>query len=118
MRCSVGIRSRVLFRELRILSPAMKTVPPAQKLLLKNRRVRVWEMVLAPGASYPLHRHAYPYLSLILEGASLVLTDFEGGEHRLRVRSGEVLWRVPPDKHSVRNVGRTRFRNRLVELIG
>ncbi len=75
-------------------------------------------MMLEPGAGYPLHRHRYPYLSLILEGASLVLTDPEDREHRLRVRSGEVLWRESPDEHSVRNVGRTRFRNRLVELTG
>jgi beta-alanine degradation protein BauB len=95
----------------------MKPVPPAQKLLLKNRRVRVWEMVLEPGETYPLHRHRYPYLSIMLDAATVVMTGPEGGEERLRVRKGDVVWRVPPDDHSVRNVGRTRFRNRLVELV-
>jgi quercetin dioxygenase-like cupin family protein len=96
----------------------MREVPPAQKLLMRNRRVRVWEMVLEPGKGYPWHRHRYPYLSIMLEGATVVMTDERGREERLRVRRGDVVWRVPPDDHSVRNVGRTRFRNRLVELIG
>jgi beta-alanine degradation protein BauB len=96
----------------------MSAVPPAQKLILKNRRVRVWEMVLEPGETYPMHRHEHPYLSIMLENASVVMTDLKGKEERLRVRKGDVVWRVPPDNHSVRNVGRTRFRNRLVELLG
>lgn len=96
----------------------MKEVPPAQKLLMKNRRVRVWEMVVEPGKSYPFHRHHYPYLSIVLEGAALILTDGAGKEERLTLRPGDVVWKVRPDKHSVRNVGRTRFRNRLVELTG
>jgi beta-alanine degradation protein BauB len=96
----------------------MKSVPPAQKLLMKNRSVRVWEMVVEPGQSYPLHRHRYPYLSVVLEGASLVLIDGVGKEERLSLRAGDVVWKVPPDEHSVRNVGRTRFRNRLIELTG
>ncbi len=95
----------------------MKEVNPAQKLLMKNRRVRVWEMVLEPGKEYPFHRHRFPYLSIMLEGATVVMTDGRGREERLRVRRGDVVWRVPPDDHSVRNMGRTRFRNRLVELI-
>jgi quercetin dioxygenase-like cupin family protein len=96
----------------------MRPVPPAQKLLQKNRRIRIWEMIVEPGASYPLHRHRYPYLSVVLEGATLLLTDEKGHEERRRLRTGDVVWKVPPDAHSVRNVGRTRFRNRLIELLG
>jgi len=92
------------------------TVPPAQRLLMKNRRVRVWEMVIEPGESYPMHHHRWPYLSIILENATVVLTHPDGRQERLRVRKGDVVWRLRPESHSVRNVGRTRFRNRLVEL--
>jgi len=95
----------------------MKPTPPAETLLLNNRRVRVWEMVLRPGQSYPFHRHRHPYLSIMLEDATVVMTDEHGREERLRVRTGDVVWRTPPDDHSVRNVGSTRFRNRLVELL-
>jgi beta-alanine degradation protein BauB len=96
----------------------MKPVPPAQKLLMKNRHVRVWEMVVEPGESYPLHRHKYPYLSIPLEKATLDLFDGEGKRRRLTLRPGDVIWEVPPEVHSVTNVGRTRFRNRLIELTG
>ena len=96
----------------------MKAVPPAQKLLMKNRRVRVWEMVLEPGEIYPMHHHRFAYLSIMLENSSVVMIDDQGREEPLKIRKGDVVWRVPPDDHSVRNVGRTRFRNRLVELLG
>ena len=95
----------------------MKAVPPAQRLLLKNRRVRVWEMVLKPGESYPLHPHRVPYLSIMLNDAAVVMTDTAGHEEPLQVRAGDVVWRLPPDNHAVRNVGRTTFRNRLVEIL-
>jgi quercetin dioxygenase-like cupin family protein len=84
---------------------------------MRNRRVRVGEMVLEPGESYPLHHHRHPYFSIMLEDASVVMTDRTGRTERLKVRTGDVVWRIPPDAHSVRNVGRTRFRNRLVELV-
>jgi quercetin dioxygenase-like cupin family protein len=96
----------------------MTAVAPAQKLLMKNRRVRVWEMVLQPGETYPRHQHRHPYLSIMLEDATVLLTDAQGREERLKVRKGDVVWRAPPEDHSVRNVGRTKFRNRLVELYG
>ncbi len=95
-----------------------KNVPPAQRLLLRNRKVRVWEMLLRPGESYPLHGHHYPYLAVILESASLTLTNSEGRKRHLRAKTGDVIWKTPPDDHSVRNTGRTRFRVRLIELIG
>jgi beta-alanine degradation protein BauB len=93
-------------------------VPPAQKLLKRTPRFRIWEMVLEPGESYPMHRHRYPYFSVVLDGASLILTDSRGREERLKLRAGDIVWKVPPDEHSVRNVGRKRFRNRLIELTG
>ena len=96
----------------------MKQTPPAQKLLVRNRRVKVWEMVLEPGEVYPLHRHRHPYLSIMLEDASVVMTDSRGRAEPLKVRKGDVVWRSRPEAHSVRNVGPTRFRNRLVELTG
>lgn len=74
-------------------------------------------MVLEPGEAYPRHVHRYPYLSIMLENAKVVLTDVGGREERLVLRRGDVVWRVPPDEHAVRNVGRTKFRNRLVELL-
>lgn len=94
----------------------MANAPPAHKLLFENEMTRVWEMILEPGEAYPIHDHEYPYLSLILEGASLVLIGEDGGEEAIEVGAGDVIWRNLPDIHGVRNVGKTRFRNRLAEF--
>ena len=95
----------------------MTQVPLAQTLVLRNRRVRVWEMVLKPGEMYPMHQHRRPYLSIILEGAVLDLRDGSGRTERLKARDGDVFWRPRPERHAVQNVGRTEFRNRLVEIL-
>ena len=94
----------------------MVDAPPAHTLLFENEQVRVWEMLLEPGESFPMHAHEHPYLSLILEGALLKLIGEDGSEEPVQATAGAVLWREPPDVHAVRNVGDTRFRNRLVEL--
>jgi len=94
----------------------MTKVPPAHRLLFENECTRVWEMLLEPGETYPLHDHEYPYLSLILEGTSLVVVGEDGSEEPIDAAADAVFWREPPDTHAVRNVGSTRFRNRLVEF--
>ena len=94
----------------------MTTAPPANTLLFENERTRVWEMLIEPGDTYPIHAHEYPYLSLIMESASLALIGEDGSEEKLEAEAGAVIWGKPPDVHGVRNVGRTRFRNRLVEF--
>jgi len=90
--------------------------PPAHRLLFENEHTRVWEMLLQPGEVFPLHSHEYPYLSLIIEGASLILSEEDGTERRLEVEAGQVVWGDIPDVHAVKNVGTTAFRNRLVEF--
>ena len=90
--------------------------PPAHRLLFENEHTRVWEMLLEPGESFPMHSHEYPYLSLIIEGASLILSEEGGAERRLELEAGAVVWGDIPDAHAVKNVGKTTFRNRLVEF--
>ena len=90
--------------------------PPANRLLFENEHTRVWEMLLQPGESFPMHSHEYPYLSLIIDGASLILSEEDGTERRLELEAGAVVWGDTPDAHAVKNVGTTAFRNRLVEF--
>jgi len=90
--------------------------PPANRLLFENEHTRVWEMLLQPGESFPMHSHEYPYLSLIMEGAALILSEEDGAERRLEVQAGGIVWGDIPDVHAVKNVGTTTFRNRLVEF--
>ena len=91
--------------------------PPAHRLLFENEHTRVWEMLLQPGESFPMHSHEHPYLSLIMEtGAVLILVEEDGPERRLELEAGQVVWGDTPDVHAVKNVGTTVFRNRLVEF--
>jgi len=91
--------------------------PPASRLLFENERTRVWEMVVQPGESFPMHSHEYHYLSLTMESAAtLVLVQEDGTERRLELEAGAVIWGDIPDVHAVKNVGATVFRNRLVEF--
>ena len=92
--------------------------PPAHRLLFENEHTRVWEMLLEPGESFPMHSHEYPYLSLIMEAATLILSEEDGTERRLDLEPGQVVWGDVPDSHAVKNVGTTAFRNRLVEFKG
>jgi quercetin dioxygenase-like cupin family protein len=85
-------------------------------LLFENEYTRVWEMLLEPGEAFPIHAHEYPYLSLITEAAALILSEEDGTERRLQPEAGQVIWGDIPDVHAIRNVGATRFRNRLVEF--
>jgi quercetin dioxygenase-like cupin family protein len=98
---------------------AMPYGPPANTLLFENDHTRVWEMVVQPDESFPMHSHEYPYLSLNMEAAvTLVLVEEDGTERRLELEAGAVVWGDVPDVHAVRNVGTTTFRNRLVEFKG
>ena len=91
--------------------------PPANRLLFENEHTRVWEMLVQPGESFPMHSHEYPYLSLAMESpAALILVEEDGTERRLELEAGAVVWGNVPDVHAVRNVGTTVFRNRLVEF--
>ena len=91
--------------------------PPANRLLFENAHTRGWEMVVQPGESFPMHSHEYPSLSLAMEApATLVLVEEDGTERRLELEAGAVVWGDVPDVHSVKNVGTTTFRNRLVEF--
>lgn len=74
-------------------------------------------MTLRPGQSYPMHRHLRPYLSIMLEPATVILTGTDGRTERLRLKRGDFVYRARPEQHAVENVGRTRFRNRLVEWL-
>jgi hypothetical protein len=55
--------------------------PPANRLLFENEQTRVWEMLVQPGESFPMHSHEYPYLSLNMETAvtSSKRTALKGG---------------------------------------
>jgi hypothetical protein len=106
----------------------MKTTPPTNvttavgtEILFENDRVRVWEMLLAPGESCPPHRHVHDHLLLYAEPAEIRAT-FEGRPVIQHVEHGCVAYRAVGDAglppHSITNVAGTPSRHFIVELLG
>ena len=96
--------------------------------LFENDKIIVWEMVLEPGESSGLHTHSHSYLFHVIEGSMGEVTD-KNGNHCgtlamepgftmfLQLKGQELAseeFRIPIT-HSARNVGKTRFREILVE---
>jgi hypothetical protein len=100
----------------------------ATKKLFENEKIAVWEMVLEPGESSGLHTHNNSYLFYVLEGSTGEVTDKDGKScGSLTMEPGFTMFfqlqgkelvagdfRIPVT-HSARNVGKTRFREILVE---
>jgi hypothetical protein len=98
------------------------------KLLFENERVRVWELLLAPGQRSDLHHHESDYVMVQIEGDS-VAAEFEadsadgfGGANfpdrtiTGPVSPGTVVWGSAGSKETAVNVGAETFREIIVEL--
>lgn len=90
--------------------------PVGTALLFENDLTRVWEVVLEPGEDLGMHRHEYPYVVIIVEGARCLLIAEDGSETVIDPQPGEIMWKDIPDIHALRNIGTTRFCNRFVEF--
>jgi len=97
--------------------------------LFENHRVAVWELVLQPGEKTGVHTHTRDYLFHILEGPPMEVFNAKGeflfggelksGEtHYLELRGDELIsdFGRMPASHAVRNIGRTAYREILIEL--
>lgn len=106
------------------------------RLLFENERVRVWEQALAPGESFPRHRHEHDYVQIVVEGgragaqvdeatrawmaaASPDRADELAGRDYVEVdlEPDTVLWSTKGSVHDTRNVGATPLRVLVVELL-
>jgi len=100
----------------------------ATKKLFENDKIAVWEMVLEPGENSGLHTHSHSYVFYVLEGSTGEVKDKDGNScGSLQMEPGFTLFfemqgkelvagdfRIPVT-HSATNVGKTRFREILVE---
>src|ERR1044072_5206673 len=90
---------------------------PPRHPVLKNYRVRVYRVTLAPGESTPMHTHLFAGLALTLSPARIAIqTKGSKRVQRINVRAGEVRWRPEPVTHSIKNIGKTRFEGVDIEL--
>lgn len=91
--------------------------PVGQTVVFENDTVRVWEIVLEPGASVTWHHHENPYLVIALQGAENRIEAIDGGVRQVSEKDGGVVYREPGEVHRLINEGTTQYRSRLVELL-
>ena len=92
--------------------------PVAQRVLFENERVRVWEIVLEPGEELNVHTHDLDYVVVTIESSQLEAREHTGELRKITPEPGASSWTSPGEgqTHSLRNVGATRYVNRLIEL--
>lgn len=86
-------------------------------LMHANELVNIWDVTLQPGESIPWHRHRYPYVVLSMFSGHSAITDHDSGEER-RVdgTSGSVVYDPGGAHHTLKNVGDSLIRDRLIEF--
>jgi len=84
----------------------------------ENERVKVWDFVLEPGASIPMHTHRRDHVIVVVEGSRLEVEYADGRRGFFEPRPGDVHVGMVDgeDTHDARNVGTTRYRNLIIEL--
>lgn len=100
--------------------------------IFENDRIIVWEFVLEPGESTPVHTHEHDYVWHVLEGSRLETFDESGrpvgafdsntgdtfafGCEASELVSTDGRGLRGPATHSARNGGASRYREILVEM--
>lgn len=78
---------------------------------------RIWAIDLQPGEECPMHTHFLDYTTVALEGDEVQRLNEDGSVDTLQVTPGAVMRRREGSiTHGLRNSGRTRFRNVIVEM--
>ena len=93
--------------------------PIADRVLLENERVRIWEMKLEPGQASALHRHELDYMLIIVEGDRIAGVPGPGHTRAPReatVTPGQVFYLTRGESEWAVNRGTRTYREILVEL--
>ncbi len=95
----------------------LKLGPIGDYVMFENDRVRVWDFVVEPGKSKGWHKHELPYVIIPMTDGEIELESALTGEiARPKGKIGEPIWRDAGEVHDLRNVGKTSYRNILIEL--
>jgi hypothetical protein len=91
----------------------------ASSVLVDNERVRIWELVLAPGEASSLHRHELDYVIVLLEGDRIAAVPAPGstrGAREAAVTPGRAIYLTRGDTEWAVNTGSRPYRELLIEL--
>lgn len=93
--------------------------PVADRVILENDRVRVWEMSLAPGQASTLHRHDLDYMVILLEGDRIAAVPGPESTRKPRVADvvpGRIAYLSRGETEWAVNVGERAYRELLIEI--
>jgi mannose-6-phosphate isomerase-like protein (cupin superfamily) len=99
-----------------ITAAAQEAMPkPAVKVLLENDKVRVREVVFAPGAG-DTHTHQWAHVGVILTKGQLAFADTGKPEEVVDFEAGSAGFREAKVTHLARNPGKTTMKVIEVEV--
>lgn len=90
--------------------------PIGTRLMVSNELINIWEVELAPGELQPWHRHAHPYVVVVVEDSLSRITDQHGRVHAPGSGSGTVVFDPGGAIHKLQNIGDGLLRDRLIEF--
>jgi len=101
----------------------------ATKKVYENEKIAVWEMLLEPGENTGVHTHKREYMFFAIEGAPLEVIDKDGNSlgvidigtdsvTYLKIVGDDLVSEFGsfPVTHDAKNVGKSRYREVLVEF--
>ena len=92
--------------------------PVGSKILFEDDQVRVWEAVVAPGETLPIHFHDLDYVTVTLTEGDVEVYEADGTVRRGHRVPGDVqVTKVGSGQtHVLKNVGTGPYVNRIIEL--
>jgi|SRR5271169_3058193 len=87
--------------------PLQPSASDAAPVAVENPSARVYQWLLAPGASTPMHTHSRPYLIVAVTKMPLKMTGPDGQSQSHEIQSGDFHWVDTRVTHSLANEGTT-----------
>jgi quercetin dioxygenase-like cupin family protein len=94
--------------------PAQPSTTSAATIAAENPSARLYNWVLAPGASSTQHTHERPYLIIAATTVQLKMTEPGGKSSRHEVKAGDLHWIDSKVTHTLTNDGKAE--GQIVEL--
>ena len=88
----------------------------ATELILENDKVRIWNLVVAPGESSDGHLHENAYVTVVVEGGDLDVEYNNGSVASSPSQIGSWSFHGDHRIHRVTNNTNSTYRNVLIEL--
>lgn len=88
----------------------------ATQLILENDKVRIWNLVVAPGDSSDWHLHENDYVTVVVEGGDLDVEYNNGSVASSPSQIGSWSFHGDHRIHRVTNNTNSTYRNVLIEL--